>query len=313
MRLPNLSALRAFEAAVRHDNFSRAAAELCLTHGAISHQVRTLEEELGVQLFTRNGRQVTATPEAQRYAATVARCLAELADGAAELRPQQGLQRLSVTSIPSFAARWLAPRLRQFIEQHPEVEVILQVGQQLQDLAQEGIDIGIRFGRGKYPGLETERLSGEVLYPVASPRYRQGELPRCPSDLEQATLLRSEDPWTPWFQAAELCLPEPSGGVMFDDLSMQIRAAVDGDGVALVRHIVAMQEIASGHLVRLFDLAIPCADEYYLVIPPHAMQKPQVRAFRKWLKAEIARNQRQPAQSPYTDAWSAPPSASTKN
>lgn len=291
MRLPNLSALRAFEAAVRHGNFSRAAAELCLTHGAVSHQVRGLEEELGVQLFVRNGRHVTPTDEARRYAVTVARCLGELAEGAAGLRPQQGLQRLSVTSIPSFAARWLAPRLGQFIEQHPQIEVLLQVGQQLQDLTRDGIDVGIRFGRGNYPGLESERLIGEVLYPVVSPHYRDGKLPVSPQDLSQATLLRSEDAWAPWFEAAELSLPEPSGGVMFEDLSMQIRSAVDGDGVALVRHIVAMEEIAAGRLVRLFDIATPCTYEYYLVSPPRALQKPQVRAFRAWLKAEIARSQ----------------------
>jgi LysR family glycine cleavage system transcriptional activator len=291
MRLPNLSALRAFEAAVRHGNFSRAAAELCLTHGAVSHQVRGLEEELGVQLFVRHGRHVTPTEEARRYASTVARCMAELADGAAALRAPEGLQRLSVTSIPSFAARWLGPRLGQFIERNPQIEVVLQVGQQLQDLARDGIDIGIRFGRGKYPGLEAERLAGEVLYPVVSPRYRGGDLPVIPQDLAQATLLRSEDAWTPWFEAAGLSLPEPSGGVMFEDLSMQIGSAVDGDGVALVRHIVAMQEIAAGNLVRLFDLATPCTDEYYLVSPPRALQKPQVRAFRDWLKAEIAHSQ----------------------
>ncbi|WP_426320030.1 transcriptional regulator GcvA [Pseudoduganella sp. R-43] len=291
MRIPNLSALRAFEAAVRHGNFSRAAAELCLTHGAISHQIRGLELELEVQLFVRHGRRVTPTEEARRYAATVGRCLAELGDGAAQLRPQQGLQRLSVTSIPSFAARWLAPRLGRFIEQHPEIEVVLQLGQQLQDLARDGIDIGIRFGRGKYQGLETVHLSSEILYPVVSPRYRGGDLPACPQDLAHATLLRSEDAWTPWFQAAGLSLPEPAGGVMFEDLSMQVRSAVDGDGVALVRHLVAMEEIAAGRLVRLFDIATPCAYEYYLASPPHALQKPQVRAFREWLKAEIARSQ----------------------
>lgn len=291
MRLPNLSALRAFEAAVRHENFSRAAAELCLTHGAISHQVRALEEELGVQLFVRNGRQVTPTPEARHYATTVARCLAELADGAARLRPVEGVQRLSVTAIPSFAARWLAPRLGQFIEQHPSIEVILQASGALQDLVREGIDVGIRFGRGKYPGLDVERLIGEIYYPVVSPHYRGGRLPDSPQDLAKATLLRSNEPWLPWFRAAGLALPEPSGGVMFEDLSMLIRSAVDGDGVALVRHIVAMQEIASGQLVRLFDIATPCPDDYYLVSPPGALQKPQVRAFREWLKAEIARSQ----------------------
>jgi LysR family glycine cleavage system transcriptional activator len=271
MRIPNLSALRAFEAAVRHGNFSRAAAELCLTHGAISHQIRSLEQELGVQLFVRHGRRVAPTEEARQYAATVARCLAELAGGAAQLRPQQGLQR--------------------FIEQHPEIEVVLQLGQQLQDLAREGIDIGIRFGRGKYPGLETVHLSSEILYPVVSPRYRGGDLPASLQDLARATLLRSEDAWTPWFQAAGLSLPEPAGGVMFEDLSMQLRSAADSDGVALVRHLVAMEEIAAGRLVRLFDIATPCAYEYYLASPPHALQKPQVLAFREWLKAEIALSQ----------------------
>ncbi len=202
-----------------------------------------------------------------------------------------GVQRLSVTAIPSFAARWLAPRLGQFIEQHPNIEVILQASGQLQDLVREGIDVGIRFGRGKYPGLDVERLIGEIYYPVVSPRYRGGQLPAYPQDLAHATLLRSNEPLLPWFRAAGLALPEPSGGVMFEDLSMLIRSAVDGDGVALVRHVVAMQEIASGQLVRLFDIATPCPDDYYLVSPPGALQKPQVRAFRTWLKAEIARSQ----------------------
>ena len=120
----------------------------------------------------------------------------------------------------------------------------------LQDLVRDGIDVGIRFGRGRYHGLEAERLTGESLYPVVSPRYRQGRLPAVPQDLAEADLLRSNDVWAPWFQAAGLKLPEPSGGVMFEDQSMLIRSAVDGDGVALVRHVVAMQEIASGQLVR---------------------------------------------------------------
>jgi LysR family glycine cleavage system transcriptional activator len=288
-RLPNLASLRALEAAVRHENFSRAAEELHLTHGAISHQVRGLEQELGLQLFVRHGRKVMATPEARRFAATVARAFNEMADAADMLRPAAGCARLSVTAIPSFAARWLAPRLGQFIERHPDIEVILQASGQLQDLVREGIDVGIRFGRGKYPGLEVERLMGEIYYPVVSPRYRCGQLPACPQDLAQATLLRSNEPWAPWFRAAGLALPEPSGGVMFEDLSMLIRSAVDGDGVALVRHVVAMQEIASGQLVRLFDIATPCPEDYYVVSPPGSAGKPQVRAFRDWLKAEIAK------------------------
>jgi len=291
-RLPNFSALRAFEAAARHENFSRAAEELHLTHGAISHQVRALEEELGLALFVRNGRQVRVSAEGRRFADAIARAVGDIAQAAAALRPAaSGIQRLSVTAIPSFAARWLAPRLSSFIEQHPDIEVILQASSQLQDLAREEIDVGIRWGKGRYPGLVAERLMGEVYYPVVSPNYRHGPLPAEPRDLAQATLLRSNEPWTPWFRAAGLTMQEPSGGVMFEDLSMLIRSCVDGDGVALVRHVVAMQEIASGQLIRLFDITAPCDEDYYLVSPPGAYGKPQVRAFRDWLKAQIAEAQ----------------------
>jgi LysR family glycine cleavage system transcriptional activator len=291
-RLPNFSALRAFEAAARHENFSRAAEELHLTHGAISHQVRALEEELGVPLFVRNGRQVRVTAEGRRFAEVIAQTVGDLARAAGALRPSaDAIQRLCVTAIPSFAARWLAPRLGSFIEQHPHVEVILQASSQLQDLARENIDVGIRFGRGRYPGLVSERLMGEVYYPVVSPNYRHGPLPVEPHDLENAVLLRSNEPWAPWFKAARLALAEPAGGVMFEDLSMLIRSCVDGDGVALVRHVVAMQEIASGQLIRLFEITSPSAEDYYLVSPPGAYGKPQVRAFRDWLKAEIAKAQ----------------------
>ena len=157
----------------------------------------------------------------------------------------------------------------------------------------DGIDVGIRFGRGNYPGMVVERLMGDVYYPVASPRYRGGELPSEPGQLPRHTLLRSVEPWSPWLRAAGLEMAEPSGGVMFEDLSMLIRSAADGNGVALVRHVVAMQEIASGQLVRLFDIATPCPDEYFFVAPAGLAGKPQVVAFRNWLLEEIAAFQRQ--------------------
>ncbi|NRR30024.1 transcriptional regulator GcvA [Oxalobacteraceae bacterium] len=292
-RLPNFSALRAFEAAARHQNFSRAAEELHLTHGAISHQVRALEEELGVALFIRKGRNVKVTPEGLRFAQQLGRSFADITAAADALRPTSASTRLTVSSIPSFAARWLAPRLGRFIEQHPEVEVVLQASGQLQDLARDAVDVGIRFGRGQYPGMVVQRLMGDTYYPVVSPHYRGGLLPAEPQALAGATLLRSVEPWKPWFRAAGLALAEPSGGVMFEDLSMLVRSAVDGDGVALVRHVVAMQELASGQLVRLFDVSVRCSDEYYFVSPPGAAAKPQVQAFRAWLLAEVASFQQQ--------------------
>jgi LysR family glycine cleavage system transcriptional activator len=292
-RLPNFSALRAFEAAARHENFSRAAEELHLTHGAISHQVRALEEELGRPLFVRNGRQVKITSDALKFAQFLGKSFADIAMAADAMRAASINQRLTVSSIPSFAARWLAPRLGRFIDLYPDTEVVLQSSGQLQDLARDGIDVGLRFGRGNYPGMVVQRLMGDVYYPVVSPHYRGGDLPAEPQDLRRHTLLRSVEPWTPWLRVAGVEMAEPSGGVMFEDLSMLIRSAADGNGVALVRHVVAMQEIASGQLMRLFDIATPCPDEYFFVSPPGAAAKPQVMAFRNWLLEEIAAFQRQ--------------------
>ncbi len=294
-RLPNFSALRAFEAAARHENFSRAAEELHLTHGAISHQVRALEEELGRPLFVRHGRQVKITSDALKFAQFLGKSFADITAAADAMRASSVNQRLTISSIPSFAARWLAPRLGRFIDLYPDIEVVLQSSGQLQDLARDGIDVGIRFGRGNYPGLVVQRLMGDVYYPVVSPHYRSGQLPAAPHELRQHTLLRSVEPWSPWLRAAGVDMAEPSGGLMFEDLSMLIRSAADGNGVALVRHVVAMQEIATGQLLRLFDTATPCPDEYFFVSPPGAAGRPQVQAFRDWLLEEIAVFQRQQA------------------
>jgi LysR family glycine cleavage system transcriptional activator len=291
-RLPPFSALRAFEAAARHQNFSRAADELHITHGAVSHQVRALEEELGVALFRRTGRKVSVTADGATLAGKLATAFADMAGAVDALRTGDAIARLrlTVSAIPSFAARWLAPRLAGFVAQHPDIELELHASGHLQDLEREGIDVGIRFGAGRYPGLVVERLMGDVYYPVASPRYRGGDLPSTAQALASADLLRcSDEPWLPWLRAAGLALPEPAGGLLFGDSSMLLGAAVDGDGIALARHLVAMEEISAGQLVRLLDIAVASPADYYFVCPPAAARKPQVRAFRAWLLAEIAK------------------------
>jgi LysR family glycine cleavage system transcriptional activator len=289
-RLPNLAALRAFEAAARHQNFSRAAEEIHVTHGAISHQVRALEEELGVLLFSRHGKRITITPEGERFAATLRKSLMEIAHAADAMKDSAQHKRLTITTLPSFASRWLAPRLGKFIDLHPDTEVVLQSSGQLTDLVREPVDVGIRFGGGNYPGLSVEKLMGDYYYPVVSPHYNGGQLPASPQQLGQYTLLRSYDDeqWAPWFHAAGVDLAEPTGGLMFQDLSMLVRLASSGGGIALVRHVVAMQEIASGELVRLFDVTVNCQYSYYFVCVPQALHKPQVQAFRTWLLEEVA-------------------------
>jgi LysR family glycine cleavage system transcriptional activator len=289
-RLPNLAALRAFEAAARHQNFSRAGEELHVTHGAISHQVRSLEEELGISLFIRHGKRITVTPEGEHFAATLRKALGDIVAAADALRVEGRQKRLTVTALPSFAARWLSPRLGRFIELHPDLEVMLQSSNHLTDFVRESVDVGIRFGRGNYPGLVVEKVMDDYYYPVASPRFNHGKLPRTPQKLAQSTLLRCEgEPWTPWFRAAGVDCPEPTGGLVFQDSSMLVRAAAEGHGIALARHAIVVTELASGELVRLSDIAAPCPESYYFVCPLAAMQKPQVQAFREWLFDEIAK------------------------
>lgn len=289
-RLPNLAALRAFEAAARHGNFSRAAEEIHVTHGAISHSVRALEDELGVALFARHGKRIAITPEGERFAVTLRKALTDIANAAAALQAAGKQSKLTVTALPSFAARWLAPRLGIFIEQHPDLEVMLQSSNHLTDFVRESVDVGIRFGHGSYPGLKVEKIMDDYYYPVASPRFNGGKLPRTPQQLEGHPLLRCDmEPWTPWFRAAGLDLPEPTGGLMFQDSSMLVRAAVEGHGIALARHAIAASDIETGALVRLFDVAVKCPESYYLVCPPDALKKPQVHAFRTWLLGEVAK------------------------
>jgi LysR family glycine cleavage system transcriptional activator len=286
-RLPNLAALRAFEAAARHGNFSRAAEEVHVTHGAISHQVRALEEELGLALFARHGKRIAITPEGEQFANIVRKALTDVAAAAETLRVSAQQQRLTVTALPSLASRWLAPRLGRFIDQHPDLEVMLQSSNALTDFVREAVDVGLRFGRGNYPGLAVEKLMDDAFYPVASPRFNGGKLPRTPQQLKHMPLLRCElEPWTPWFRAAGLDFLEPTGGLVFQDSSLLVRAAVEGDGIALARHVLATGEIESGELVRLFDVAIPCPQSYYLVCPHDVLRKPQVQAFRAWVLEE---------------------------
>lgn len=290
-KLPNLAALRAFEAAARHESFSRAAQEIHVTPGAISHQIRALEQELGLALFTRNGKRIAITEHGLRFAAAIRKSLSEIAAAASALQEQNRQQRLVVSAPPSFASRWLAPRLWKFLDRHPGIEVVLQSSSHLHELARDGIDVGLRFGLGVYPGLKSQKILDEFYYPVASPHYRQGRLPSSPQQLRDCTLLRMDgllESWLPWFALAGLDLPDPAGGLVTEDSSLTLRAAVDGAGVALTRHGIASQEIAAGELVRLFDLALKSDRAYYFVTQADAAPKPQVRYFHDWITQEVA-------------------------
>lgn len=290
-QLPALNAIKAFEAAARHESFSRAADELFVTHGAVSHQIRALEAELGVALFARDGKRVRLTEVGRRYASQVRIALTALADATREIRAGDRERRLVVSMLTSFAARWVTPRLGSFIEAHPQWDLELLSTNTLTDFARDDVDAAIRFGFGKYPGLHAELLLEEIFFPACSPTFNGGNLPTLPADLAKLPLLRSADElWRPWFDAAGLTdWPEPKRGVLYQDSSNLLQAAIDGQGIALTRRSLAMHEIASGRLVRLFDVDGPSPWQYYFICPPQMMQTERVRAFRDWVFEEVGR------------------------
>ena len=292
-QLPALNAIKAFEAASRHESFSRAADELFVTHGAVSHQIRALEAELGIALFERDGKRVRLTEVGCRYAKEVRAALMALAEATRSVRAGDRERRLVVSILSSFAARWVTPRIGHFIEQYPEIDLELLSTNALADFARDDVDAAVRFGFGQYEGLHVEPLLDEVFFPVCSPNYNSGQLPATPADLPSYALLRSDDElWRPWFAAAGLIsASEPKRGVLYQDSSNLLQAAADGQGIALVRRSIAMHEIAAGRLVRLFDIDGPSPWAYYFVCPPRSMETARVRAFRDWLFEEVEKFQ----------------------
>jgi LysR family glycine cleavage system transcriptional activator len=289
-QLPALNALRAFEAAARHESFSRAADELFVTHGAVSHQIRALEADLGVTLFVRDGKRVRLSDIGRQYATEVRTTLATLAEATRRVRAGDRDRRLVVSMLSSFSARWVTPRIGGFIEEHPEINLELLSTNELTDFTREDVDVAIRFASaGKYAGLHSEELLDEVFFPACSPNFRGGKLPRTPADMADAPLLRSHDErWRPWFDAAGLAdLPEPKRGVLYEDSSNLLQAAIQGQGIALVRRSLAMHEIVAGRLVRLFNIDGPSPWNYYFVCPPALLGTQRVQTFRAWLLDEI--------------------------
>jgi LysR family glycine cleavage system transcriptional activator len=290
-QLPALNAIKAFEAAARHESFSRAADELYVTHGAVSHQIRALEEELGVKLFARDGKRVRLTDVGRRYAAQVRTALISLVEATREIRAGDRDRRLVVSMLSSFAARWVTPRIGRFIEANPQWDLELLSTNALTDFARDDVDCAIRFGYGDYPALHAELLLEEVFFPACSPTFNGGKLPKVPTDLANVPLLRSDDElWRPWFDAAGLTdWPEPKRGVLYQDSSNLLQAAIDGQGVALTRRSLAMHEVAAGRLVRLFDIDGPSPWQYYFICTPQLMQTARVKAFRDWVFDEVGR------------------------
>lgn len=290
-RLPPLNALPSFEAAARHLSFSRAAEELHVTHGAVSRAVRNLEDHLGVQLMVGATRAVRLTPIGASFAGEIREVLQHLA-AATSAATGQSSGVVSVSTIDSFAARWLMPRLFRFRRRHGDIDVRVATSERLADFVSDGIDIAIRCGGGEYRGLSAELLMKEDHFPVCSPKLLKGRYPlRRPADLARHTLLHDvfTIDWAIWLRSAGIDGIDPHRGPTFLSSDHAIHAAIGGEGVVLGRSALVADALAAGTLVRPFELSLPAGFAYYLVYPQRALKRPGVRAFRDWLMAEIRR------------------------
>ena len=293
MRLPPLNTFRFFEAAARHRNFTRSAEELHVTHGAVSQQIKALEESVGKRLFVRKGGEMRLTQDGAELLAYVAEAFAKLNEGVQSVRGVASTKRLTINSHPAFATRWLIPRLHDFSEAHPEIEIRVRTSLTLINFKTGGIDLAIRFGDGDWPDLETHKLMNESLFPVCSPSFNEGDLPLSAAQLAGSKLLHDERfPWTLWFRSLGDTSYAPSRqGMMFSDASLLIQSAVAGYGVALARQQLCADELNAGTLLRLTTDALPVRDAYYAVYPEQHGYRSQVREFLAWLLDQLPEHQ----------------------
>ena len=294
--LPSLNGLRAFEAAARHLSFSKAAEELHVTQTAISHQIRRLEEQLGLRLFLRQTRALALTPEGAAYLPEISTAFADLRTATDRLLRPRRQRLLMVSATPTLAAKWLVPRLAAFQALHKGIEVRISTTMRLVDFARDGVDVAIRYGRGTWPGLHADWLMAADIIPVCSPALLRGDTPlRQPDDLARHTLLHLDyqrDQWEIWLTAAgmapKLRQSLTQGGLTFDQTFMAVQAAMDGLGIALAQRPVVAADIAAGRLVAPFELILPSDAGFYVVCPAPTAETPDIATFRSWIATEAA-------------------------
>lgn len=293
-KLPPLNALKSFEAAARQLSFTKAAEELFVTQAAVSHQVKALEDYLGIPLFLRKNRNLLLTEAGQSYYLEIRQMLEHLSvvTGKIMLASEQGA--LTVCVPPGFAIIWLVPRLSRFHEAHPEIDVRIKAVDEVTGSLTDYVDIAIYYGRGTWQGLRANRLHKEKLIPVCSPLLLQGEKPlKQPSDLHHHTLLHEEtrNAWKDWFALVGEQPPGKKSGPTFSHSALALKAAVHGQGVALANHVFAQPEIESGHLVQVFPQALPTNDAFYMVSRESQADAGKIATFRSWLLHEVARDE----------------------
>lgn len=283
-RLPPLTTLRLFEAAARRLSFKLAAEELNITASAVSHGIQTLEAWLGVRLFLRRNRGLSLTGAGASFLPQVQQALSLLAKAAANVPGRAPSGKLAVSCAPTFMSRWLLPNLPAFRDRHPAIDVTIDTRHALVDFPRDGVDLGIRMGRGPWQELYALKLVGERLVPVCAPALAARI--RTPADLAGATLLQVtsvSNEWPAWFEAKGIEPVTPARTMTFDTVHMALDAAASGLGIALGRTPLIDRDLASGALVSVLGPAEPCATGYWLVAAPESLAKPEVAAFRDWI------------------------------
>lgn len=290
-RLPPLSAVRVFEAAARHGNFTRAAVELGMTQAAVSYQVKLLEERLGAPLFRREGRGVALTDAGQRAAPQVSRAFDAIDQAFAQVRAEEeGL--LTISTSNTFANAWLAWRLGSFQMAHPDMAVRLDTSDAMVDLESGEVDVAIRAGRGGWPGLAADKLMEVDFTPMVSPAFIESHGTIEPTDLLHLPLISPHDPWWPaWLREAGVDVPEgpPRPGIRLDSQAHEGHAAIAGQGVAMLTPFFWRSDLAEGRLAMPFDQVSTRGYAYWFVVPEARRNVPKIKRFREWLIEEMGR------------------------
>jgi LysR family transcriptional regulator, glycine cleavage system transcriptional activator len=296
-RLPSLNALKAFEAAARHESFTRAAEELFVTQGAVSHQVKALEAELGFKLFNRERQRLAITDAGREYLNVVRDAFDRIALGTARLTQRQSSGVLTVSTSPDFAAKWLVHRLGHFSEMHPGIDLRVSATMHHVDFAREDIDMAVRHGVGEavWQGLAGERLTTETLFAVCSPTLlRKKSRNPTPSDVLGLPLLHHDDHsgWKRWLDSAQVKAPKSLQGLVLNRASMVIDAAINGQGIGLARSTLAAWDLINKRLIAPFPLSLPLTTAYWIVAPQATSELPKIATFRSWLLAEAAEDRK---------------------
>ncbi len=286
-RLPPLNALKAFEAAARHLSFTKAAEELFVTQAAISHQIKTLEEFLGLKLFRRRNRSLLLTEEGQGYYQDIRSIFSSICEATERLMARSAKGTLTITMQPSFAIQWLVPRLMLFSQLHPEIDVRIKAVDQDDGTLVDDVDIAIYYGDGHWPDLQLYKLHSEYRIPVCSPVLLQKQPLSIPEDLAGFTLLHdgSRRDWAHWLKRQNVSIPNAGQGPIFSHSAMVLQAAVLGQGVALGHSLLARPEIQTGRLVCPLPQTLMSNNAYYLVMAPGHDALGKVAAFRDWIVA----------------------------